>query len=532
MPDHYYVVDIVATVKSNVDLSKYLDKASGNYQIPITAHMKYNNKDVPSNKVNVVTPPPDGKNNIVKSVQSISGNYHEDKDNVEIGKDYSYKISFTPAADKNLTDVEITDDLEDVLDLKKVVVQNPDGKDVTDSEGTLKVDNDKESFIWQPKDEVVKTFGGKTYSVIVTAKVKDGVDLQKYLKNNVIEIPNTAHIKSNGDDVPYNTPVVTPKTETSKAKKGIVKDPSVWTKFFGNSSTTASGQNQTKTDKAYEANEKLYATANKLVKEDADGTLVKVNKNVTDKQFKDALKTLMTPKKSVEVIDTRKQSDSAINATVPTLADDIKQIINATTVESNQAARGDANDYLLTFDIGNNSDMKSLVLSDDLENVLDLKSVVVLDSEGNNITNDGTLVTSDNDESWQWTAKEPGKYSNKKIFVAVAANIKPDTDVTSYTGGEIPNLDYMIINGKDTPTNIVKTKLNGNPDPKKDPKSPEYKDPKDPKNKKDLNNKKKPKKDPYKDVLKGDGTKNPITGKNGSRCEYLKTKIFERNKIL
>ena len=67
-------------------------------------------------------------------------------------------------------------------------------------------------------------------------QLKENADLQKYIKNNVIEIPNTAHIKDSGEDTPSNTPIVTPKTEEPKAKKGIVKDPSAWTKFFGNKS--------------------------------------------------------------------------------------------------------------------------------------------------------------------------------------------------------------------------------------------------------------------------------------------------------
>lgn len=500
MPDHSYVVEITAKIKPNVDLTKYLDKASEQYLIPNIAKGKYNNKETPSNKVDIITPPPVTKNKVVKSIEGLSGSYHEDKDNVEIGKDYTYKIQFTPAQGKTLKDVEFSDDLEDVLDLQKVVVQNPDGKDVTESEGKLKIDNEKESFLWQPNDNVVTTMGGKTYTVLVTAKVKENADLQKYIKNNVIEIPNTAHMKDSGEDTASNTPIATPKTEEPKAKKGIVRDPSNWTKFFGNKSTTAASQSTDsgdKVDRAIEKNNndaKMKAARSK-VKQNADGSYKKANSKVTDKEFQDALNTLSQPHKSSTPVKVKDQGGSNVNTTAPSSVSDLKSIIGATTVESNQAARGDAVDYLLTFEVGNSSDIKSLVLSDDLENVLDLKNVVIIDSDGNNITNEGNLTTSDTDESWTWTAKEPGKYSNKTIYAAVAANIKQNADLSSYSDKRIPNLGHMQINGKDTPTNVVHTTLNGS----------SKNDPNDPNNPKD----------PYEDVLKGNGTDNPILGKDG-----------------
>lgn len=492
MPDHVYTVDITANIKHNADLSKYLDKASGQYQIPNVANMKYNNKETPSNKVDVITPPPDKKHKVVKSVEGLSGSFHEDKDNVEIGKDYTYKVQYTPAQGKTLTNVEFSDDLEDVLDLQKVVVQNPDGKDVTESEGKLKIDNQKESFIWQPNDNVVTSMGGKTYTVLITAKVKPSADLQKYLKNNTIEIPNTAHMKSSGEDTASNTPIVTPKTEQPKAKKGIVRDPSNWTKFFGNKSETAASQARSgdKVENAIDknANDAKIKAAKSKVKQNADGSYQKANSKVSDKEFKDALNTLSKPYKSKEVVKVSDQGGSSVTTTAPTSESDLKSIISATTVESNQAARGDAVDYLLTFEIGNSEDIKSLVLSDDLEDVLDLKNVVIIDSDGNNITNEGNLVTSDAEESWTWTAKEPAKYSNKTVYVAVAANIKANADLSSYTDKRIPNAGHMLINGKDTPTNVVHTSLNGS---------------------------NKAKNDPYKDVLRGDNSNNPITGKDG-----------------
>lgn len=502
MPDHSYVVEITAKIKPNVDLTKYWDKASEQYLIPNIAKGKYNNKETPSNKVNIITPPPSTKNKVVKSIEGLSASFHDDKDNVEIGKDYTYKIQFTPAQGKTLKDVEFSDDLEDVLDLQKVVVQNPDGKDVTESEGKLKIDNEKESFLWQPNDNVVTTMGGKTYTVLVTAKVKENADLQKYIKNNVIEIPNTAHMKDSGEDTASNTPIATPKTEEPKAKKGIVRDPSNWTKFFGNKSTTAASQSTDsgdKVDRAIEknSNDAKIKAARSKVQQNADGSYTKANSKVTDKEFQEALNTLSQPYTSSTPVKVKDQGDSNVNTTAPSSISDLKSIINATTVENNQAARGDAVDYLLTFEIGNDADIKSLVLSDDLENVLDLKNVVIIDSDGNNITNDGNLITSDSDESWSWTAKDPGKYSGKTLYAAVAANIKSNADLSS-SDKRIPNVGHLNKNGKDTPTNVVYTALNGPGGTTGANSNGKGKD-----------------KDPYKDVLKGDGTNNPVTGKNG-----------------
>ncbi|TDN05872.1 hypothetical protein CEE86_04300 [Lactobacillus crispatus] len=475
MPKHIYTADITVKLKTDADLSGYLNKATKNYEIPNVAHMKYNNKDIPSNPVKVETPPP-AENKVVKSVQGLSGSYHEDKDNVEVGKDYTYKIDYTAGEGQHLTDVEFTDKLEDVLDLEKVVVKNADGKDITTEQGTLKLDEKNESFNWQPNADLVKIMPGKKYTVEVTAKVKDNADLQKYIKNNTIEIPNTAHFKANGKDTPSNTPVVTPKVEEPKTHKGIVKNPSDWAKFFGNKSETSSGQ-QSDSDAALP---KTYQKAQEYVKVDPNtGIWSKANDKVTDEQYAEAVKILQKPFSNPNAGKEATSSDVATKA--PTSKEDLKQIISASTVDSNQASRGDALDYLLTFDIGNSQAMKSLVLSDDLENVLDLKNVVIIDSDGNNITNQGKLTTSDQDESFTWSANDPAKFSRKIIYVAIAANIKPNADVTSYDNNGIPNTGHMQINGQDTPTNVVHTTLNGDPknpekttpDPKKEEPTPE-----------------------------------------------------------
>lgn len=479
MPKHIYTADITVKLKTDADLSGYLNKATKNYEIPNVAHMKYNNKDIPSNPVKVETPPP-AENKVVKSVQGLSGSYHEDKDNVEVGKDYTYKIDYTAGEGQHLTDVEFTDKLEDVLDLEKVVVKNADGKDITTEQGTLKLDEKNESFNWQPNADLVKVMPGKKYTVEVTAKVKNNADLQKYIKNNTIEIPNTAHFKANGKDTPSNTPVVTPKVEEPKTHKGIVKNPSDWAKFFGNKSETSSGQ-QSDADGALP---KDYQKAQEYVKVDPNtGVWSKANDKVTDKQYEEAVKILQTPYKNP--VKSSSQNASEVTTKSPTSKEDLKEIINSSTVDSNQASRGDAVDYLLTFDIGNSQNMKSLVLSDDLENVLDLKNVVIIDSDGNNVTNEGKLVTSDEDESFTWTANDPAKFSRKKLYVAIASNIKPNADVSSYDNSGIPNTGHMQINGQDIPTNVVHTTLNGDPknpeDPKKDkPNNPSKPDGKTP----------------------------------------------------
>ena len=470
MPKHVYTADITAKLKTDANLSGYLNKATKTYQIPNIAHMKYNNKDIPSNPVKVETPPP-AENKVVKSVEGLSGAYHEDKDNVEVGKDYTYQIKYTPGEGQHLTDVEFTDDLEDVLDLEKVVVKNADGKDITTEQGTLKLDQNNESFNWQPNADLVKVMPGKTYTVEVTAKVKDNADLQKYIKNNTIEIPNTAHMKANGKDTPSNTPIVTPKVEQPKVHKGIVKNPSDWTQFFGNKSETAAGQSSDNDAALPKDRQK----AQEYVKVDpATGVWSKANDKVTDAQYAEAVKILQKPYSNSHA---ESEQGSTVTTKAPNGQSDLKSIINSSTVDSNQASRGDALDYLLTFDIGNSQTMKSLVLSDDLENVLDLKNVVVIDSDGNNITNDGKLVTSDEDESFSWTANDPAKYSRKTIYVAIAANIKPNADVTSYDNNGIPNTGHMQINGQDTPTNVVHTTLNGDP---KNPENPKKDNPNNP----------------------------------------------------
>ncbi|MCT7688723.1 MAG: isopeptide-forming domain-containing fimbrial protein, partial [Lactobacillus crispatus] len=105
---------------------------------------------------------------------------------------------------------------------------------------------------------------------------------------------------------------------------------------------------------------------------------------------------------------------------------------------------------------------------------------VIIDSDGNNVTNEGKLVTSDEDESFTWTANDPAKFSRKKLYVAIASNIKPNADVSSYDNSGIPNTGHMQINGQDIPTNVVHTTLNGDPKNPEDPKKDKPNDPSKP----------------------------------------------------
>lgn len=434
-----YTVTISSKVKPDADPSKYLDKdvEPDQIRVPNVANMIYNDETIPSPPAYVIPPVPNDAK-VVKSVKGLEDKYSTESANVEIGKEYSYKIDFTLPTGTELKDVEFNDDLEDVLDLKKVVVKNSNDKDITESDGTLKVDDKEETFNWTPGKELVDKMQGTTYSVYVTAEVKNDANRESYLKNNTILIPNTAHMLYNGEDLPSNTPNVTPKTEQPTTKKGIIKDPKQWSSVFSSSSAE-----HVVTDKQAET------VQNEQDNADSEKTYKIVS--------------------AIEKLDNAK----------PASNEDLLNMTKTPTVLDNEADFGDKIEYLVTAFTGNSEKLDSLVLSDDLEDVLDLNAVIVMDSEGNNITNDGQLSIGSDDETFTWVASHPEKYTNKTLYVAIDATLKKDANVKDYDDGKIPNQAHQVINGKDNPSNLVHTSTPETPESEK-PKDPE--DPKTPAN--------------------------------------------------
>lgn len=447
MGDTDYTVIASASIKPNADLSNYYNKDTKQIEIPNVGEYGYNDQTIKSDPVKVI-PEDSLKPSVTKQVKGLSGKYG-DHDDVTIGKEYTYKSDFSFPTNVAMKDVELKDDLEDVLDLVKVVVTNESGKDVTDTDGTLKIDQDAESFIWTPKD--VAGLGGKKYSAEITSKIKPGANLEKYLVNGKISIGNTIHLLIDGKDYPSPTPTVTPATVEPKVDKKIIANPDQLSDVFNltaDKSSSGNGDATTKTTGDGDANAKLN---------DAQP--------ITSASSSSASTSAASSSSTSTASGAQPAGSTEQGPTNKSAAIDISKIKNASLVDNNEAKPGDIVMWLLTFTVGNKENMNRLILSDDLENVFDLKEVKLFDDAGNDVSQQGQLMVDQDKESFSWVAAKPSDWYSKTIYAAISAKIKtsgPDADLSNYKKGdyyEVPNYGDMLQNDTDYQSPKVVTRL-------------------------------------------------------------------------
>ncbi|WJP96721.1 isopeptide-forming domain-containing fimbrial protein [Macrococcus bovicus] len=182
------VLEIDTAVKSEADLTKYLK--DGVYNLPNTAQIIINDKPMDSDTVNVKVPKKPTETTIDKSVLEDDGKAVDSR-NVELGKDYRYNVDTVITDSKEITKLVLSDDLEDVLDLKSAKVLNAEGKDIT-NQGDLAIDEEKEVIIWTAKD--AKAYAGQTLKLVIDSQVKADADLKDYTADGKTVIPNTAKV--------------------------------------------------------------------------------------------------------------------------------------------------------------------------------------------------------------------------------------------------------------------------------------------------------------------------------------------------
>ncbi|MBM9830556.1 isopeptide-forming domain-containing fimbrial protein [Enterococcus faecalis] len=110
------------------------------------------------------------------------------------------------------TQASITDDINSLLDIQKVVVTDENGKDVT-AEGTLTTDNNKIVFTINKQDDSYAYLSDHTYTMTITTTIKADVtdeELAPYIQQG--GIPNQADLNfgNDGDVLHSNKPTVTP----------------------------------------------------------------------------------------------------------------------------------------------------------------------------------------------------------------------------------------------------------------------------------------------------------------------------------
>ncbi|EGO5146766.1 isopeptide-forming domain-containing fimbrial protein [Enterococcus faecalis] len=121
---------------------------------------------------------------------------------------------------------------------------------------------------------------------------------------------------------------------------------------------------------------------------------------------------------------------------------------------------GDEVTFKLAVDVPNTKDMKSLAIEDDLEDVLNAnKEVKVTLEDGTDITEQGKITVDEKTEKVTWTANEPNKLKEKRLFMYIKGTVK-DTDFTAYHDEEsdnyfVPNVAKLVIDSEPTDSNEV-----------------------------------------------------------------------------
>lgn len=191
---HTYKVTFDATIRDGADLSKYLNE-KGEIDIKNKATAEVDKDKKPSNGTDTHVP-----SIVEKAVKKIVNKEGKlvDSENLKQGQAVQYRLDFTAPNNQVMKTLSVYDDMEDVLDYQGAKVYDTETKKEITSQGTLKVAKDKEKVTWTAKKPT--DFFGRSFYMVVDAKVKTNADLTKYKQGADYVIPNVAHMLVNGKD--------------------------------------------------------------------------------------------------------------------------------------------------------------------------------------------------------------------------------------------------------------------------------------------------------------------------------------------
>ncbi|HFZ4617186.1 isopeptide-forming domain-containing fimbrial protein [Enterococcus faecalis] len=143
--------------------------------------------------------------------KDIENQDHLDLTNREDSFDWHVKTAFGNET-STWQQASLVDDINQLLDIQKVVVTDENGKDVT-ANGTVTQENNKVTFEMNKKDDSYTYLSGHTYTMTITTKIKAGAtdeELAPYIEQG--GIPNQADLNfgNEGDVLHSNKPTVTP----------------------------------------------------------------------------------------------------------------------------------------------------------------------------------------------------------------------------------------------------------------------------------------------------------------------------------
>ena len=468
--------------------------------------------------------------------KDIENQEHLDLTNRDDSFDWHVKADFGNQTN-DWTQASITDDINSLLDIQKVVVTDENGTDVT-AEGTLTTDNNNIVFKINKQDDSYAYLAGHTYTMTITTKIKaDATDeeLAPYIEQG--GIPNQADLNfgNEGDVLHSNKPTVTPPPVDPNITKDVEGQDHLdltnrdqefkWNvkTAFGNETST-----WTQASMVDDINQLLDITDVKVTDETgkdvtANGTVTQENNKVTfEMNKKDDSYSYLAGHTYTMTITTKIKTD----ATDEELAPYIEQGGIPNQADLNFGNEGDVlhsnkptvtppaptpEDPTITKDIegqehldltnrdqefkwnvktafGNEtSTWTQASMVDDINKVLDIADVKVTDENGKDVTANGTVTQENNKVTFEMN-KQADSYSylaGHTYTMTITTKIKADAtdeELAHYIEqGGIPNqADLNFGNEGDVFHSNKPTVTPPAPTPE-DPKKPEPKQPLKPK---------------------------------------------------
>ncbi|WP_088810091.1 isopeptide-forming domain-containing fimbrial protein [Listeria sp. ILCC796] len=186
---HTYTMTVTTKIKDSAtdeELAPYI--ASGG--IPNQADLHFGNAgEVIHSEIPTVTPPTE-EPVIHKDVENTQ---HLDLANRDDSFDWHVKTSFGNTT-SSWAQANISDAVNDLLDIQNVTVVDENGTDVTGN-GQVNIDGNNVSFDLAKKDGDFSYLAGHTYTMTITTKIKDSAtneELAPFVKNG--GIPNSASL--------------------------------------------------------------------------------------------------------------------------------------------------------------------------------------------------------------------------------------------------------------------------------------------------------------------------------------------------
>ena len=500
---------VTVMLNKHADCSNYVTETDKTIKIPNIMHLDFNGTPIDSQKV--VETPPEINNKIIKHVYSDKENKDVDHLNINYDVNYNYNVYLTVNNITKIKSIKIVDNFNPMLDFHSMKIYDVSfgQKDIT-NEGSILLDKKTNLLSWTMKSNQ-QSLAGHDLKVVITASIRSHTDLSNYIKNNEIEIPNTAHLLINDDDEKSNTPIVTPPPVAPKITKKVYDSVS---KQEVNSLNIKHDEpynyivrfiigNSRKLGRVvvYDKLEPPLAFDNAKIEDITNGDgkaeditnqgelkiqgqkiywIAKEPQSLSGKELKLTLTVhlrynqdlghYLNDKDEIKIPNTatlwtneHPEGTPPVYVTPPTKNDSIIKYVSNNS--NNKYTLKDFKEIIpMWFDIyvGNKKELKDLEIYDQLEPVFDVTGdikIINLSANNKDITNDGKLFIQNH--YFKWVSNNPSELSESHLKVTFNVKMLKSQKLNNYWSSnhsliEVPNVGHLVTNGSDLASKPVK----------------------------------------------------------------------------